>query len=105
MKTGIADIDMSKVFDAINVKTYTRTDRPELGQRAGFLAQDVRRACTDNGLPDTFTMSVAQSEDNYEVGTPGETTTLLRLDYSRLVTALWSKVKQLEARLQALEAQ
>ena len=30
-------------------------------------------------------------------------TTLLGLDYSRLVTALWSKVKQLEARLQAIE--
>ena len=89
VKTGISDIDMSKVFDAVSVKTYTRTDRPEMGVRVGFISQHIQKACTDSGLPDSFT----STDDN----------DLVTLDYSKLTTVLWSKVKELETRLRNIE--
>ena len=82
---------MSKVFDQCDVKTYTRTDRPEMGVRVGFISQHIQKACTDSGLPDSFT----STDDN----------DLLTLDYSKLTTVLWSKVKELETRIKVLEAQ
>ena len=50
----------------------------------------MERAVEAAGVPNTFTSTQHD-------GTMG-------LDYSRLVTVLWSKVKQLEARLMVLEA-
>ena len=75
------------------MKSYNRTDKPELGERVGFIAQDIQKACNDNNLPNTFTSDVLLEDD----------TTLLGLDYSRLVSVLWSKVKQLEQRIAVLE--
>ena len=46
LKTNVADVDLSGVFDAVAVKAYARTDKPELGRRVGFLAQGVRGACS-----------------------------------------------------------
>jgi len=93
VKDDIKDIDLTPIFDNCNVKSYNRTDKPELGKRVGFIAQDIQKSCTDNNLPNTFNQDIPQ-EDN---------TTLLGLDYSRLVTVLWSKVKQLEQRIAVLE--
>ena len=93
IKENIKDIDLTPIFDNVNVKSYNRTDKPELGERVGFIAQDVQKACNDNDLPNTFTNDIQQEDD----------TTLLGLDYSRLVTVLWSKVKQLEQRIAVLE--
>ena len=53
----------------------------------------MQKACTDNNLPNTFNQEIQQDDD----------TILLGLDYSRLVTVLWSKVKQLEQRIAVLE--
>ncbi len=58
-------------------------------RRVGFIAQDTEQADLTAGLPNTFTSTQHD-------GTSG-------LDYSRLVTVLWSKLKQVEARLMALE--
>ena len=91
VKEDVQDVDLSPVFDAVSCKSYRRTDKPELGRRVGFLSQDVQAACASSGLPDTFT-------------TPMDDTGLLGLDYSRLVTVLWSKCKQLESRLRAIDA-
>ena len=86
---------MSPIFDSVNVKSYTRTDKPELGERVGFRSQDVRQACLSANLPNTLTSDIILEDD----------TTLLGLDYARLVTVLWSKVKQLENRIKVLESQ
>ena len=75
------------------MKSYNRTDRPELGKRVGFIAQDIQKACTDNNLPNTFNQEIQR----------GDEPTLLGLDHSRLVIVLWSKVKQLEQRIAVLE--
>merc|ERR1712093_509470 len=93
IKDDVKDIDLTPIFDNCNVKSYLRTDKPEWDRRVGFIAQDIQKACTDNNLPNTFNMSMQQDDD----------TTLLGLDYSRLVTVLWSKVKQLEQRIAVLE--
>jgi hypothetical protein len=74
---------------SVDCKSYIRNDRPELGRRVGFISQDVKEACVNLGIPDTFSHEMEEG--------------LLGLDYSRLVVPLWSKVKQLEARLQAIE--
>ena len=93
VKTEIMTQDLSPLFDAVDAKTYVRTDKPELGRRCGFISQDVQSACTSTGLPDTFTGDVSQDDGS----------ALLGLDYSRLCCVLWSKCKQLEARLRAIE--
>jgi hypothetical protein len=96
VKDDVQDINLTPVFDNCNVKSYNRIDKPELGKRIGFIAQDIEKACEDNNLPNTFTRVInpADEEGNDE---------LLGLDYSRLVCVLWSKVKQLEMRLAVLE--
>ena len=93
IKDNIKDIDLTPIFNNVNVKSYNRTDKPELGERVGFIAQDIKKACNDNNLPNTFTNDIILEDD----------TALLGLDYSRLVTVLWSKVKQLEQRIAVLE--
>ena len=76
------------------MKSYLRNDKPELGERVGFIAQDIQKACSDNDLPNTFNNDIEQEDG----------TSILGLDYSRLVTVLWSKVKQLEQRIAVLES-
>ena len=93
VKDDIKDIDLTPIFDNCNVKSYNRTDKPELGKRIGFLAQDIQKACTEHALPNTFNADIPQDDGS----------TILGLDYSRLVTVLWSKVKQLEDRLRTIE--
>ena len=93
VKEDVQDIDLSPTFDAASCKTYVRTDRPEMGRRVGFIAQDVQKACLDTGLPNTFNADIQQDDD-----------TILGLDYSRLVCVLWSTCKRQQAALATLEA-
>jgi hypothetical protein len=93
VKEDVEDVDLSPVFDAVSCKSYRRTDKPELGRRCGFISQDVQSACTSTGLPDTFTGDMPQDDGS----------TLLGLDYGRLVTVLWSTCKRQRAALAALE--
>ena len=93
LKSDVQDIDLSSIFDAFFCESYNRTDKPELGRRVGFLAQDVQSACVSAGVPDTFTSSIQQEDGS----------SLLAMDYERLCCVLWSKVKQLEARLRTIE--
>ena len=95
IKDDVKDIDLTPVFDAVECKSYNRSDKPELGKRVGFIAQDIQKACTDNDLPNTSNQEI-QQEDG---------TTLLGLDYNRLGgTVLRSVCKRQQAALAALEA-
>jgi hypothetical protein len=93
VKGDVQDIDLSAVYDAVSVKSYVRTDKPDWPRRCGFIAQHVQSACVTAGVPDIFTHDA--SVDGVQ---------LLGLDYSRWVCVLHSKIKQLEARLAALES-
>jgi len=90
---------MSAIFDAIETKkcdlisTGVDTEGNALPseRRVGFIADDVKAV-----LPETWTNIVgskALNDDEY-----------LTLDYSRLVCVLWGTVKELRARVAALEA-
>ena len=85
-----------KVFDAVEVKTYERTDME--GSRIGFIAQDFVEA-----LPSEY--------DNIVNKTYHDDVLLWTLDYARLVTLLWGVCKRQEidiavlaSRITALEA-
>ena len=90
--------DASSILAAVDVKTYCRNDLD--GQkRVGFIAQDLQAACDGH-----WTNIVSLSPDTDEEGTETGTSTL-QVDYSRLVTVLWSVCKDLTARVATLEAQ
>ena len=38
VKTEIMTPDLSPIFDVVDVKTYVRIDKPELGRRCGFIS-------------------------------------------------------------------
>ena len=96
VKDDIQDADgavMQDIFDAISSKTYTRNDGVA-GKRLGFIAQDVQEK-----LPEDWTNLVfeqGEAEDDEEPP-------LLAIDYSRLVTVLWSVVKNMQHRIELLE--
>ena len=80
------------------MKTYSRNDLD--GQkRIGLIAQDLQQACDGH-----WTHIISSSPDVDEEGVETGTSTL-QVDYSRLVTVLWSVVKDLTARVATLEAQ
>ena len=77
------------IFDAIEVKQYSRTD--VAGKRLGYIAQDFATA-----LPEEYGNIVHMS---YSTGNP-----LLSLDYSRIGCLLWGVCKNQQAELKALTA-
>jgi hypothetical protein len=96
LKTDIQDASLEacqEVFDAVEVKTYERTDLAP-GKRIGFIAQDIEQS-----LPAEFANLVG-TRPSGETADAGE---LLTLDYSRLICVLWGVVKNLSSRLEALE--
>jgi hypothetical protein len=91
IKENVQDVsldDLMGLFDAVEVKTYTRTDVP--GTRYGFIAQDVQRK-----LPKDISNVLFMT---YEEDQP-----LLALDYSRLgSTVLWGVCKRQQQAIEAL---
>ena len=90
--------DAAAILAAVDVKTYSRNDLD--GQkRIGFVAQDLRQVCDGH-----WTHIVSSNPDTDEEGMETGTSTL-QVDYSRLVTVLWSVCKDLTARVATLESQ
>ena len=91
---------MQAIFDAVEVKTYEHNDMG--GQkRVGFIAQEIEAV-----LPENYRHIVGQgtiSRDKNEEGDPIEET-IKTVDYALLVAVLWGTCKNLEKRVQALEA-
>jgi hypothetical protein len=93
VKTNITDASLDdcwELFQAVNPRTYTRTDLPDQATRIGFIAQEV-----DDATPTEFLNLLGRS---YQGPAP-----LLQLDYSRLVCVLWGALKKLEQRVIELE--
>ncbi len=77
--------ELQSIFDAVDVKTYTRTDIP--GSRVGFVAQDVEAAISEESKLQNIVHPI------YSNKAP-----LLGLDYARLAsTVLWGVCKQQQA--------
>jgi hypothetical protein len=97
LKSDVEDASLQscqEVFDAVSVKTYTRTDLAP-GKRIGFIAQDIQGSLPGTG---EFANLVGTRPETADAGE------LLTLDYSRLVCVLWGVVKNLSSRIEALEA-
>ena len=78
---------LKAVFDAVEVKSYTRTDMPQPEDRIGFIAQEILASGTSGP-------KFASMQENGLYG----------LDYSRLTCVLWGVCKLLEQRIAILEA-
>ena len=86
---------LCSVFDALVPKTYDRQDNAEMApeHRLGLIADDVK-AAVDAHLPGVTNVCGSKWVGDQE---------LLTLDYARLCCPLIAKIRQLEARLAALE--
>ena len=89
LKENIEDTDTAaamQMLDAVSSRTYQRTDIA--GNRLGFVAQEVEALC-----PPEWANVVHTQEDG-----------LLAIDYSRISCILWQCCKNLQSRIEALEA-
>jgi len=96
----IADIDADMcqmVFNAVEPKTYKRTDFEPDKTRVGFIAQDLKAVLPAEFQNIVGTYGMPLEEDGPDVEMYG-------VDYARLTTILWSVVKNLQARVDRLEA-
>ena len=92
LKEAIAPADLQavqSVFDAVEVQKYQRIGLP--GSRIGFIAQDMEQALEDTG----FDNVVSRTRDGLNHRT---------IDHSRLSALLWAQCKNLQKRIEALEA-
>ena len=85
-----------EVLRSVGPKTYTRNDRKG-ESRIGFIAQELEAA-----LPASWGNIVGQLEQTEEKAADPP---LKSLDYARLTAVLWQCCKDLDARIQTLEAQ
>jgi len=84
---SVSTDDCINMLNNIEAKTYTRTDLETTDKRIGFIAQDIQQ-----WLPSEITNITMPVSDS-----------ILGLDYSRLTPILWTLVKDLSTRVQALE--
>ena len=85
------------ILDAVDAKKYTRNDTGE--HRHGFIAQDLEAACTGNFAHIVGSTPATDNEGEEIEGAAAIKT----VDYSRLVALLWTTVRDLRSRVQALE--
>lgn len=89
------------MFDNINAKRYKMNDGTSGRYHVGFIAQDVEKAMIDAGIDSQefggFVTSKYEDEEGNE-----QTKYMLR--YDEFIGVLFAKVKQLEARIEELEA-
>ena len=90
--------DCKRIFDAVEVKTYNRTDLDQ--QRVGFIAQDLDAVCTDE-----FACIVGRLKPTKQDATPQPENDdeLLTVDYARLITVIWGVCNDPSSRLSELE--
>ena len=83
----------------MEAKKYTRNDTGE--RRHGFVAQDLEAECSDPFFAHSVGSIPATVDegDDIEGAAPIKT-----VDYSRLVALLWTTVRDLRNRVQALES-
>ena len=93
IKTDVQSVstdDCLTMLTNIEAKTYLRTDLETTDKRIGFIAQDIKEY-----MPEEFAniIGIVNAKNGQLIG----------LDYSRLTPILWTLVKDLSTRLEALE--
>ena len=87
------------IIDQVQAKKYTRNDTGE--DRHGFIAQDLESACSDPFFAHIVGSTPATDDEGDEIERAAPIKTV---DYSRLVALLWTTVRDLRSRVQALES-
>ena len=96
-ETPITVAEAGAILDAVEAKKYTRNDTGE--DRHGFIAQDLEARCTGH-----FAHIVGSTPATEREGEDIEGAAAIKtVDYSRLVALLWTTVRDLRNRVQALE--
>ena len=96
-ETPITVAEAGLIIDTVEAKKYMRNDTGE--ERHGFIAQDLEAACTGNFAHIVGSIP-ATDDEGEEIEGAAETKTV---DYSRLTALLWTTVRDLRSRVQALE--
>ena len=96
-ETPITAAEAGGILDPKEAKKYTRNDTGE--DRHGFIAQDLEAACTGHFAHIVGSTPAVDSEGEEVQGAAAIKT----VDYSRLVAPLWTTVRDLRSRVQALE--
>ena len=96
-ETPITAAEAGVIVDAIEAKKYTRNDTGE--RRHGFVAQDLEAACTDPFFSHIVGENPATDQEGEEI--PG--VAIKTVSYDRLTAILWTTVRDLRNRVQALE--
>ena len=98
-ETPITVAEAGAIVDAVEAKKYTRNDMGE--RRHGFVAQDLDAECSDPFFAHIVGSTPATDAEGEEIGGAAPIKTV---DYSRLVALLWTTVRDLRNRVQALES-
>ena len=99
---NVTTAEAAAILDQVKVKKYIRNDRNG-ENRVGFVAQDLRAACADSHFAHIVDSTTVTQEDSEGNDIPGTEEELLTVDYSRLVTVLWTTVQDLRSRVRHLE--
>ena len=97
-ETPITAAEAGAIIDQVQAKKYTRNDTEE--HRHGFIAQDLEAACSDQFFAHIVGSTPATDDEGEEIGGAAAIKTV---DYSRLCALLWTTVRELRSRVQALE--
>ena len=98
-ETPITVAEAGAILDAVEGKKYTRNDTGE--RRHGFIAQDLDLACSDPFFAHIVGSTPATDDEGEEIEGAAAIKTV---DCSRLVAILWTTVRDLRSRVQALES-
>ena len=98
-ETPITAAEAGAIIDQVQAKSYTRNDTGE--HRHGFIAQDLEAACSDPFFSHIVGSTPATDDEGDEIEGAAPIKTV---DYSRLVALLWTTVRDLRNRVQALES-
>ena len=98
-ETPITEAEAGAIVDAVEAKKYTRNDTGE--RRHGFVAQDLEAQCIDPFFAHIVGSTPATDDEGEEIAGAAPIKTV---DYSRLVAILWTTVRDLRSRVQALES-
>ena len=104
LKDNVEDLkveDCMAILNAVDAKQYTRNDRG--GEpRVGYIAQNLKSVCSGHFAHIVGTTTKTE-EDAQGEEIPGSERELLTVDYSRLVTILWTCLKDTNNRVTQLE--
>ena len=98
-ETPITVAEAGTIIDQVQAKKYHRHDLGE--DRHGFIAQDLEAACSDPFFSHIVGSTPATDDEGDEIEGAAPIKTV---DYSRLVALLWTTVRDLRSRVQALES-